>query len=139
MQLYVELRIQHSLRCPPLEGSYMLNEYHWRRLQTTFPIGVPVGTGTSCSCRKRLPNSNKPERINLDLIRPRSGMSFGNASSIASPSQYFRKFETLEIFTNRPIPQRSLARMVVSLHCGYQSQLRRQSRKIPIVLRKWRA
>ena len=30
MQIYVELRIQHSFRCPPLEGSYVLNEYHWR-------------------------------------------------------------------------------------------------------------
>src|SRR5215216_7022051 len=32
-QLHVELRIQHSLRRPPLEGGYVLNKYHRRRLK----------------------------------------------------------------------------------------------------------
>src|ERR1044071_1011786 len=38
-----------------------------------------VQSGESCSCTNRLPSSNKPERMNLDLVRPRLP-SFGNAS-----------------------------------------------------------
>ena len=67
----------------------------------------------SSSCRKRLPNSNKHERIALVLTLARL-VSLGNASSIARQVNVSGSSKVLRYSPNARYRQKSLARMVVS-------------------------
>src|SRR6185369_8569865 len=67
----------------------------------------------SSSCRKRLPNSNKHERIALVLSRARL-VSLGNASSIARQVKVSGSSQVLRYSPMARYRHKSLARMVVS-------------------------